>query len=93
MLFQRRNMLEANKNVYVMRHPSGMRSDVVSTDLVFTDTHVSHMEIQDFEEGLNTYRKNGYTIVKGPLMEHDNKAVLIKSSEGVMVLLVQHICM
>ena len=86
-------MLEANKNVYVMRHPNGMRSDVVSTDLVFTDTHVSHMEIQDFEESLDTYRKNGYTIVKGPLMENDNKAALIKSSDGVVILLVQHICM
>ena len=92
-LYKRTSMIEANKRVYVMQRADGVKTEVVGSDLVPSETHIPHIEIRDFDEGLSMHRKNGYTMIKGPLMANTNKAALIKSPDGFMVLLVQHLAM
>ena len=76
---------------YVMETKNGQRLDVVYTEMEEQDLHAIRVNVDDFEEALPVFQTMGFEIFKGPKTNDASKVVLLKSPDGLFVILMQHL--
>ena len=74
---------------YILKNENGVRFDVIQFDV---DEPVSGMciNVDDFDEALSIFLKDGYIQKGEPVVVDNAKKVLIEKKENIPILLIQH---
>ena len=80
---------DENDHIYIMKNEEGIRFDIVQFD-VDKPFNSLCMNVDDFDEAKELLEKRGWHIFKGPEISNNSKKALLKSCEGLLILLIQH---
>ena len=75
---------------YILKNENGVRFDVIQFDV---DTPISGMciNVDNFDEALSIFEKDGYVKKTEVVVAEKAKKALIRKGENVPILLIQHI--
>lgn len=76
---------------YVLENENGKRMDVVYVEELEKNCFMVRVNVDDFDEALNIYLNDGFTIFKGPSIDDCSKNVLLNCPDGELIMLMQHI--
>lgn len=76
--------------VYIMKNENDVRFDIIQLDI---ETPICAMciNVDNFDEALSVFKEDGYRQIGEPVCLNNAKKVLIKKSENIPLLLIQHI--
>ena len=75
--------------VYIMKNESGVRFDIVQFD-VEKSMYSTCMNVDNFDEANELLSERGWNIINGPVIANNAKKALLKSQDGLLLLLIQH---
>lgn len=76
---------------YVMEYPSGERGNFFESSKFDKDVYAARINVDNLDETLSIYLKNGFTLKSGPNENPSVKAAVIMSCDGNTIILMEHL--
>lgn len=88
---KRNDLFEPGETEYVLENTAGNRMDIVSVPSETTDSYAVRINVDNFEDALQSCIEDGFTVLKGPNTKYNSKNTLLRSQNNMLVFLMQHI--
>lgn len=90
-IHDRKDSFEPGDVEITMEDSLGHRMDIVRTPRYSEEQYVIRVNVDRFDEALELYEKEGYTVFAGPNTTESAKMAVISSESGLKILLMEHL--
>lgn len=84
-------LFDETDTFYVMEYPSGERGNFFESSKFEKGTYAVRINVDNLDEVLSAYLKNGFTLRNEPKENPSVKAAVVMSHDGNVVILMEHL--